>query len=206
MNKITAILVALIATAAATQRYTPERSWRVYNRYEESSIRLQERHQRYGLQSSRHSSALGSAGEYDPEQSDASNLILGWAMGLSFSDNDFGDCYYTFFDIIDLGAQFWNVFSEIYMPWNWAQMGFVVQDYFEVSAAQQAMCDFQKVLTTVTGLTTSDGQSELGARIMGGFIDVIPNSVEKIANADNTYEMGTAIGAITQIVLDWTIS
>ena len=205
MNKVIGSL-AMVATVTSAAVYAPERSYRVFNRYEETKIRIADRHQRYGLTSSRATKLGAGQAEYDDDLSDFSNFLVGWANGLSFDSNSIGPCEDTFYTLIDSYAQFWDVLKEIYLPWRWADMGFVVQDWFEVTAAQSAECDINKVLNTVSGFITSEGQEELWQRILGGLIAVIPNNIEAIGNAENAFDAGKASGAITQVIFDWTIS
>ena len=179
MNKVIGSL-ALVATTvcAMDQRFAPERSFRVFNRYEETKIRLADRHERMGLTSARTSKKLGAGSEYNEDLDGYSNFLIGWASGLSFDDSDIGACEDTFYSSIDLNSQFWECLTQIYMPWQWSQMGFVVQDFFEITAAQAAECDINKVLDTISGFITSEGQEELWQRILGGLIATIPNSIE----------------------------
>ena len=133
-----------------------------------------------------------------------SGFVLNIVAGMSYDANS-SSCYDRVEDIVILTDTLSDIVRKLYKPAYLSEFQVVTQDYIAQFSAVYLDCKIDKVIYTVSHITSSEGQSELTARVAGALPFEINTCIEVYQNPEkfSTQEKGQAYGACVSKILNW---
>ena len=182
MKHTSLLLIALLVSCALSFEWAHRKDQRAFH---SQRVGLPERVQREVDDATfrtyeRMGKQAGNSG-IDKSTKGPKGAALGFAYGLQYNEQKEGNCYSALFLSIENIDQFLTLLgTKLWYPWYWGTIFTVGMDLSTIQATIYANCDIQKLVNTIGGLTSSEGLSELVARVLGGIVFEIPVLIEDL--------------------------
>ena len=93
--------------------------------------------------------------------------LMAFMDGFIYTPGKESRCAVSIFHALTSWMNSIDIFTKIWMPWYWPRFQFILQDILYAGTVVDIDCDLTKLFTTITGLISFEGVSELGARVAG---------------------------------------
>lgn len=132
------------------------------------------------------------------------NVLQGMQYNTSGTNSKCYDAFESSVIALDTTS---DILAKMYIPAYWAEAQVQVQDLVAVSSTVFVDCNVDKMFNTLTHLATTEGVSELSARVAGAFMFEISKCMDVYSKPDEytTQESGQAYGKCLSILLNFTI-
>jgi len=90
-----------------------------------------------------------------------------FVSGFVYTPGETSECSETLFTYIGAWVNSLDTFKKIYLPYNWPNFQANMQDILASGSGVIFSCDANKLFTTLTHLISTEGITELGARVAG---------------------------------------
>ena len=132
--------------------------------------------------------------------------ILGIFYGLQYSESGPNFCFSAIEgSLVGLDTLMFSL-SRMYIPAFWPLIQTGTTDLTALTAHVMEDCDVDKFLTTMSGLASAEGASELGTRASASyFFEYRTYKKTKASRTASSFQKGKAFGELFKKVADYSI-
>lgn len=136
----------------------------------------------------------------------AATTIMSFVSGFVYTPGETSVCSETIFTYIGAWVNSLDSIKKIYLPYVWPNFQANVQDILASGSGVIYDCDANKLFTTLTHLISTEGITELGARVAGAAPFELFEVIDVLG--DETIDTGTKarkVGRLSATILNYHI-
>lgn len=133
---------------------------------------------------------------------------LGIFQGMQYSTSGGGNsaCFTAIESLLLASQNAISLMPKVILPWYSSEVQLVTQDFIALNAGWYTDCEVSKFFNTMTGLASSEGLSEMGARGSGSYMFEYKSYKKLKADPNATsFQKGKSFGALFAIIVDYHI-
>lgn len=136
----------------------------------------------------------------------ASAILMSLVSGFVYTPGESSTCSDTIFVGISAWINSIDTVMKFYLPYEWPNFQANIQDILASQSAIVYDCEIDKLFTTITHLPTTEGLSELGARLAGAAAFELYDVITIVGKKDVSWNVkAKKIGRLAATALNYHI-